>query len=114
MSNASSEPADVLSGRASVFAALGDETRLSLIARLSDGPPQSIARLAAGSVLTRQGISKHLRVLEGAGIVQSVRIGREARFELRPEPFREAQSYLDRISAQWDEALARLTSFVEK
>jgi DNA-binding transcriptional ArsR family regulator len=113
MSNLSAEPPAEPAGRASVFAALGDETRLSLVARLSDGPPQSISRLASGSPLTRQGISKHLRVLEGAGIVRSVRIGREARFELRPEPFREVRSYLDRVSEKWDEALARLKSLVE-
>jgi DNA-binding transcriptional ArsR family regulator len=113
MSSISAELAE-LSGRASVFAALGDQTRLSLIARLSDGPPQSISRLAVGSALTRQAITKHLHVLERAGVVQGVRIGREARFELRPEPFREARSYLDRVSAKWDEALERLKSFVEK
>jgi DNA-binding transcriptional ArsR family regulator len=103
-----------LAGRAAVFAALGDETRLALIGRLSGGPPQSIARLAAGSAMTRQGVTKHLRVLEGAGIVSSVRTGREARFELRPEPLTAARTYLEAVSAQWDEALARLKAFVEK
>ncbi|HEY1796870.1 MAG TPA: metalloregulator ArsR/SmtB family transcription factor [Stellaceae bacterium] len=103
-----------LAGRASVFAALGDETRLALVGRLSSGPPQSIARLAAGSAMTRQGVSKHLRVLESAGIVRSVRLGREARFELRPEPLAAARSYLEGVSAQWDEALARLKAFVER
>lgn len=103
-----------LAGRASVFAALGDETRLALIGRLSAGPPQSIARLAAGSAISRQGITKHLRVLEGAGIVRSVRAGREARFELCPEPLTAARSYLEEVSAQWDKALGRLKAFVER
>ena len=102
-----------LRDRASVFAALGDETRLSLIAKLSNGSPQSISRLAEGSTLTRQAITKHLRVLEGARVVHSVRAGRESLFEFRPEPLRDLQSYLERVSDQWEDALARLKSFVE-
>jgi DNA-binding transcriptional ArsR family regulator len=102
-----------LKGRASVFAALGDETRLALIGKLSNGAPQSISRLAKGSTLTRQAITKHLRVLEGAGVVHSVRVGRESRFEFKPEPLKELQSYLERVSDQWERALARLKSFVE-
>jgi DNA-binding transcriptional ArsR family regulator len=102
-----------LKGRASVFAALGDETRLSLIGKLSNGPPQSISRLAENSTLTRQAITKHLRVLEGVGVVQSARVGRESLFEFRPEPLKELRSYLDRVSDQWDHTLARLKSFVD-
>jgi DNA-binding transcriptional ArsR family regulator len=97
-----------------VFAALGDETRLSLLGKLSGGQRQSISRLAGGSSLTRQAITKHLRVLQGAGVVQSARVGRENLFELRPEPLRDIRAYLDRVSGQWDQALARLKSFVEK
>jgi DNA-binding transcriptional ArsR family regulator len=92
---------------------LGDETRLSLMGKLASGPPQSIARLAEGSTLTRQAITKHLRVLENAGVARSVRVGRENLFELRPEPLKDLQSYLARVSRQWDEALSRLKSFVE-
>src|SRR3954454_21102513 len=88
--------------RAAIFAALGDETRLSLIGTLSSGQPQSISRLAQGSQLTRQGITKHLRVLEGAGMVHSIRTGRESLFEFRPKPLRDAQNYLARVSGQWD------------
>ena len=102
-----------LRDRASVFAAMGDETRLSLIAKLSNGSPQSISRLAEGSTLTRQAITKHLRVLEDARVVHSVRVGRESLFEFRPEPLRDLQSYLERVSDQWEHALARLKSFVE-
>lgn len=102
-----------LPGRACVFAALGDETRLSLIGKLSSGPPQSISRLAEGSTLTRQAITKHLRVLEGAGVVRSVRVGRESLFAFRPEPLKDLRSYLDRVSRQWEQALGRLKSFVE-
>ena len=102
-----------LKERASVFAALGDRTRLSLIGKLSNGPPQSISRLAKGSTLTRQAITKHLRVLESAGVVHSIRVGRESQFAFRPEPLKEARTYLDSVSDQWDDTLARLQSFVE-
>ena len=103
-----------LEGRAAVFAALGDETRLSLLGKLSGGHRQSISQLAGGSSLTRQASTKHLRVLEGAGMVQSARVGRESLFELRPEPLKDIRAYLDRVSGQWDQALARLKSFVER
>jgi DNA-binding transcriptional ArsR family regulator len=99
---------------ASVFAALGDETRLSVLAKLSRGEPQSIARLTAGTKLTRQAVTKHLRVLEGAGVVRSVRVGRESLFELEPQPIEEVRQYLDEVSRQWDDALARLRSHVEE
>jgi|SRR6266478_9072812 DNA-binding transcriptional ArsR family regulator len=113
MSSIRSNRRAALKVRASVFAALGAETRLELIEKISTGPPQSISRLAEGSTLTRQAITKHLRVLEGAGVVRSVRVGRESLFEFRLEPLKEIQSYLERVSGQWDQALARLKSFVE-
>jgi DNA-binding transcriptional ArsR family regulator len=100
-------------GRAAIFAALGDETRLLLIAKLCSGQRHSISELTVGSKLTRQAITKHLRVLQRAGIVHGVRAGREQRFEFDPEPMQEIKQYLDIVSAQWDQALARLKSFVE-
>jgi DNA-binding transcriptional ArsR family regulator len=96
-----------------LFAALGDKTRLALMAKLSTGQPSSIAQLTTGSRLTRQAISKHLRVLQRAGIVHSIRAGREIRFSLDLRPIGEMQDYLDLISRQWDQALARLRAFVE-
>jgi DNA-binding transcriptional ArsR family regulator len=99
--------------KAVVFAALGDETRLLMIAKLKLGRPRSIAQLTAGSRLTRQAITKHLRVLEGARLVYNVRAGRESLFALDPEPIEELRSYLERVSADWDEALGRLQAFVE-
>ena len=99
---------------APVFAALGDQTRLSLVAKLCRGTHHSIAQLTAGSRLTRQAITKHLRVLERAGIVRCVRAGRESRFELDPEPILEGKAYLDSVSQQWDKALFRLKAFVEE
>ncbi|MCZ4090767.1 MULTISPECIES: ArsR/SmtB family transcription factor [Sinorhizobium] len=101
-------------GPAEVFAALGDPTRLSLLTKLSDGQTRSIATLSADTKLTRQAVTKHLHVLERAGLVASVRVGRESQFGYRPELVAEARSYLDRVSAQWDEALARLKALVER
>lgn len=96
-----------------MFAALGDRTRLSLLRRLSQGRPQSIARLSAETDLTRQAVTKHLRVLEEAGLVESLRVGRESRFSYRPEPVEAARSWLEDVAAQWDDALGRLKAFVE-
>jgi len=98
---------------ASVFAALGDQTRLSLVGKLCRGRPSSISQLAEGSRLTRQAITKHLRVLERAGIVHSLRSGRENLFEFDPKPIESIKDYLNLVSAQWDQALTRLKSFVE-
>ncbi len=113
MSSRARSGAAALKARASVFAALGDTTRLSVLGRLTTGEPQSITRLTQGSRLTRQAVTKHLRVLEGAGVVRSVRVGRESRFTLEPKPIDEARAYLDLVSRQWDDALARLKAFVE-
>ena len=99
--------------RALVFAALGDETRLSLVAKLCAGQPHSISQLTEGSKLTRQAITKHLRVLESVGIVHSIRAGRESRFAFDPKPIQGIKEYLDLVSEQWDQALSRLKSFVE-
>jgi DNA-binding transcriptional ArsR family regulator len=98
---------------AALFAALGDETRLGLVSELAGGGAHSIARLTAGTRLTRQAVTKHLRVLEQAGLIRSARRGRESRFELEPQPVRELQEYLGRLSQQWDELLQRLKSHVE-
>jgi len=100
--------------RAPVFAALGDETRLLLVAKLCSGQPYSISELTEGSRLTRQAITKHLRVLENVGIVRSMRTGRESRFQFNPEPIQGIKQYLDLVSEQWDQALSRLKSFVEE
>jgi len=99
--------------QAALFAALGDKTRLALVARLCSGEPASIAELTAGTRVTRQAITKHLRVLERAGIVRGVRAGRENRFALDARPLHAMQQYLELASRQWDDALARLKTFVE-
>lgn len=97
-----------------VFFALGDETRLLLLAKLATGEHQSISALTEGSELTRQAVTKHLRFLEMAGIVRGVRAGREKLFQINTRRVKEAKKYLERVSAEWDSALARLQAFVER
>ena len=97
---------------APVFAALGDTTRLTLVRRLSSGP-QSITRLTEGSGMTRQGITRHLRALEQAGLVRDTERGREHVFSLDLKRLEAAREYLDQVSALWDAAGARLKAFVE-
>jgi DNA-binding transcriptional ArsR family regulator len=106
--------ATVRRAHAPVFAALGDETRLSLMARLCRQSPLSVSQLTERSQITRQGISKHLRVLQDAGIVGSVRVGRENLYEFKPKPIRDIKTYLDDVSSLWDDTLGRLKSFVER
>ena len=100
-------------GSAAIFAALGDETRLGLVSRLCERGPTSITRLAEGFDISRQAITKHLRVMEDAGLVRSMPHGRESIWELEPLPLAEARQYLQQISTQWDGALVRLKRFVE-
>src|SRR5450432_696296 len=90
----------LLRSHAPVFAALGDETRLSLLARLCERAPCSIAKLTEGSPITRQAITKHLRVLEGAGLVRGEMAGRECLFEVEPKPLAEVRDYLELVSQQ--------------
>ena len=99
---------------APIFAALGDETRLALVARLCRSGPTSIAGLTAGSGVTRQAVAKHLRILAGAGLVVVSRSGRESRWTLVPGRLEEARRSLDQIAQQWDMALTRLRAFVER
>jgi DNA-binding transcriptional ArsR family regulator len=99
---------------APLFAALGDETRLRLLGRLSSGGPGSIAHLSEHARVSRQAITKHLEVLSAAGLVRSSRRGRERIWELEPKRLDDAHSYLDRISREWDDALDRLKKFVER
>ena len=113
----SRQPGDASAARrrqhAAVFAALGDETRLSLITTLSSGERRSIAQLSDGARITRQAITKHLQVLERAGIVHRARTGRESLFAFDPAPMAELREYLGRVAEQWDQVLARLKSLVE-
>jgi DNA-binding transcriptional ArsR family regulator len=105
--------ADV-SGSAGIFAALGDETRLRLVARLCKDGPTSITRLADGFDISRQAITKHLRVMEEAGLVRSMWQGRESVWQLEQKRLATARRHLQTISSQWDQTLARLRAFVER
>ena len=98
---------------ARVFAALGDPVRLALLETLADGRPRSIVELARGLPLTRQGVTKHLRVLEGAGVLTAEHAGRETRFRAETEALVSARDYLTRVAEGWDDALLRLKAHVE-
>jgi DNA-binding transcriptional ArsR family regulator len=100
--------------QAPLFAALGDETRLSLIAKLCQVSGQSISQLAEGTKLTRQAVTKHLQVLERVGLVRSVRKGRETLFEFDATPIETMSQYLDMVSTQWDKKLTDLQSFLDE
>ncbi len=97
---------------AAIFAALGDENRLRLLSRLSSGPV-SISRLTEGAGITRQGVTKHLRVLAGAGLVRGTRRGKESVWRLERHRLEEAKRSLDQISRQWDVAIGKLKLYVE-
>lgn len=99
---------------APLFAALGDRTRLALVLRLGSTGPLSIAQLAEGSTVSRQAITKHLQVLDDAGLVRSARRGRERIWQVEADRLDEARRFLDQVSCQWDDALGRLKRFVEK
>jgi DNA-binding transcriptional ArsR family regulator len=99
---------------AAIFAALGDKRRLGLVSRLSSRGPMSIAKLAAGSDVTRQAITKHLRTLERAGIVRGERSGRKSIWQIETRRLQAARRVLDAISKQWDSALGRLRALVEE
>jgi DNA-binding transcriptional ArsR family regulator len=105
--------AAALAASALVFAALGDPQRLRIVSRLCQDGPQSIARLTEGTEVTRQAVTKHLRVLEAAGLARGERSGRETVWTLEPRPLEAAREHLAQISRQWDEAIDRLRAFVE-
>jgi len=98
---------------ASVFAALGDPTRLKLIAVICAGGAFSIAQLTANTDLSRQGVTKHLQVLADAGVVRDVRLGRERLWELDPKQIEQARLSLEVIGRQWEVALGNLKTFLE-
>jgi DNA-binding transcriptional ArsR family regulator len=98
---------------ANVFAALGDSTRLKLVAVLCAGGAFSIAQLTAGTDISRQGVTKHLRVLADAGVVRDVKLGRERLWQLEPGQIEEAKRTLEVIGREWEVALGRLKTFVE-
>lgn len=103
-----------LRNSAPIFAALGDETRLRLIAVLCAGGAMSIAQLTSGTDITRQAVTKHLHVLADAGLVHDVKAGRERLWEFEPTQLEEARRSLELIAQQWDHALMKLKLAVER
>lgn len=99
---------------ADLFAALGDATRLALVDRLADGRARSIGELGRDSAISRQALTKHLRVLERAGAVSSTRLGREVRFRIEQQKLAEAEAFLAKVAEQWNDALKRLKDHVER
>src|SRR5881296_2184791 len=99
---------------APIFAALGDEIRLGLVARLSAGDRMSITRLTEGTNVTRQAVTRHLEVLEDAGLVRGTRQGRERLWELEPKRIELARRSLEEISRWWDKKLGALQERVEE
>ncbi|MGF6920966.1 ArsR/SmtB family transcription factor [Paraburkholderia sp. 40] len=106
--------AATLRSSAAVFAALGDETRLRLVAALCAGSAMSIAQLTAGTDITRQSVTQHLQVLADAGLVRDVKVGRERLWAFEPADLDAARRALDAISRQWDQALLKLKTMVEE
>lgn len=98
---------------ASVFAASGDPQRTPLVSRLCQKGPLSVTSLTAGTTITRQAVTKHLRVLEAAGLARCEKSGRETLWKLDERPLTKAREHLDLIERQWGEAIARLRAFVE-
>ena len=98
---------------ASIFAALGDSTRLAIVAILCTGGAFSIAQLTANTDMSRQGVTKHLRVLADAGVVRDVKIGRERLWQLEPGKIEAAKRTLEIIGKEWEFALNKLKNFVE-
>lgn len=109
-----SRNAAALRQAAPVFAALGEPTRLTLVTRLCAEGPLSITRLSEGTGVTRQAITKHLHTLARAGVVHGARAGRERVWELETKRLEKARRCLDQISDQWDVAINRLRTFVER
>ena len=101
---------DALAG---LFAALGDPTRLRLVAVLCAGGAFSIAELTANTAITRQAVTRHLQVLAEAGVVHDVRQGRERLWQLEPARIEEARRTLEIIGREWEVALGKLKMFVE-
>jgi DNA-binding transcriptional ArsR family regulator len=99
---------------AHIFAALGDPTRLKLVTELSAGGAFSISHLTQSTAISRQGVTKHLNVLAEAGVVRDVKMGRERLWQLEPAGIDDARRTLESIGREWELALGRLKSFVEK
>ncbi len=98
---------------APIFTALADPVRRSLLLNLAENSPRTATQLAEEYPITRQGILKHLQILEAAGLVRVHQQGREKRYTPTLEPLSELEQWIQDISAKWDERLLRLKTFLE-
>ena len=96
------------------FSALGDPNRLGIMVRLCDLGPSSTSQVTTVIPVTRQAASKHLQLLQAAGLVTSSRRGRERIWTVQTEPLSRASDYLTQLSRRWDAAVDRLRAFVER
>lgn len=95
-----------------VFAALGDETRWSILAALGEGDA-SASSLAGRLPVTRQAIAKHLAVLQTVGLVEAVRVGREVRFRVLGAQLSGAARELEAIGTAWERRLSAIKEIAE-
>jgi DNA-binding transcriptional ArsR family regulator len=98
---------------ATIFTALADPMRRELVLHLAENSPRTATQLAADYPITRQGILKHLHILEDAGLVAVHQKGREKRYILTPEPLSELDQWIKDVGTKWDERLLRLKTFIE-
>lgn len=98
---------------APIFAALADPTRRDLLLRLAESSPKTASQLAEEFPITRQGILKHLNILEDAGLVGVQQIGREKRYTLTPEPLEDIDAWIRQLGQLWDDRLLRLKTMIE-
>jgi DNA-binding transcriptional ArsR family regulator len=97
----------------STLAALADPTRRAIVARLATGQA-SVTELASPFTMSRPAISKHLRVLRQAGLIEQ---GRDARWRpcrLEPRPLKEVSDFIEQYRQQWEERYARLDVLLQE
>ncbi len=95
-----------------IFAALADPTRRAILRRLKQGPA-TVAELGAPFAMSGPAVSKHLRVLEGAGLVSRTRIAQSRPARLEPDPFRQVAAWNEEFRAFWDERFDRLDDYLQ-
>ena len=96
-----------------LFSALGDHNRLRIVVRLCNGGPSSTSQVTQAVSVTRQAATKHLELLQAAGLVSSSRRGRERIWTLQTQPLAQASDFLEQLSRRWDAAIDRLRAYVE-
>lgn len=98
----------------SIFAALGDPTRLDILQWIGDGSAVTPTQLADRLPMSRQAVSKHLDVLAGAELVAAQRVGRQVRYRIEPDALTPATRWLEARGRLWESSLAALADHVER